>query len=76
MADAADQVAAADERAMEIFEQQRLARIEESHRPNGPEADRRCADCGELIGLARQKLNPRTGRCTPCATAVEQRGFA
>jgi len=31
-----------------------------------------CVDCGERVPVARLRLNPRTRRCTPCASDVER----
>jgi RNA polymerase-binding transcription factor DksA len=75
MADPADMASDAENKAMERFEQERLARIAESFRPATPDEELRCVDCAELIGTARLKANPRASRCTACGTAVEQRGF-
>lgn len=33
-----------------------------------------CIECGELIPTRRMQLNPRTRRCTDCASEVERRG--
>lgn len=75
MADAADIAADSEVRAMEAFERERLQRIAESHRPYVADPDRPCCDCGAPIGAARLEAMPATGRCTPCASAIEGRGF-
>lgn len=31
-----------------------------------------CVDCGEFIPLLRLQLNPRTLRCTACASDIER----
>lgn len=35
-----------------------------------------CVDCGERIPPLRLQLNPRTRRCTPCASDIEGPRFA
>lgn len=73
MGDAADKVSADDERAMQLFEeQQQRRRIAESMKEAPyPEQPRPCFDCGIEIDAKRRAANPRTHRCTDCATIVE-----
>lgn len=54
-------------------EADRRRRIAESFRPNVPDAELRCLDCEELIGLERLRAMPRASRCAECATAWEAR---
>ena len=74
MADAADQAAAHDEKAMALFEEQRRARIAESMRGYDPSLPVNCVDCGEDVPPARLQAYPHTRRCQPCASEVE-RGY-
>jgi RNA polymerase-binding transcription factor DksA len=66
-------VVANEERAMTLLdEQMRRDRIAQSMRPYKFDPHRRCCDCGEPIGIERQKLLPLTGRCACCAAAAEK----
>ncbi|MFC3716820.1 TraR/DksA C4-type zinc finger protein [Luteimonas soli] len=72
MSDAGDQVVSDHERAMALFEQQRLQRIAESMRPRDPNVPVDCIDCGEIIRAERLEAYPHTRRCTRCSALVEQ----
>lgn len=73
MADAADQVAALDERTRADFEAfQRERRIQESMKGYDPTRPVNCTDCGDDIPPERLSAMPHTRRCARCAADVER----
>jgi RNA polymerase-binding transcription factor DksA len=71
MIDDADQAAANEERAMEIFQRSRQERVSAPHAAGNTSIN--CVDCGEIVPPARLQAVPRTLRCARCAADVEAR---
>ena len=67
--DAADKATADEERAMQLFQDQRADRLAAEPLPD----ERTCDDCGVRIPLARVAVVPRTRRCCRCQGELEQR---
>ena len=73
MIDAADKAVMDEERAMEVFQQQRPKYQAPADAWARRSEEINCVDCAEVIPQARLAAMPHTRRCVKCASDVERR---